>query len=167
MVNTFFKIQTITVGASGAATIDFTSIPQTYTDLKIVVSGRNSVSDASFLVRPNGATTNLSSRDLRGSGSAASSATFSTIIFATFTPSSYTTSVFGSSEIYIPNYTSSNFKSMSIEGVAENNATATNMTLVASLWSSTAAITSITLVPNSAGNFVQYTTATLYGISSS
>ena len=33
-------IQAVTVGAGGAAFIDFTSIPQTYTDLKIVVSGR-------------------------------------------------------------------------------------------------------------------------------
>jgi hypothetical protein len=166
VANTFVKIQTVTVGASGVSSIDFTNIPQTFTDLKIFVSGRNSVSDASFFVRPNSATTNQTSRDVRGSGSAAFSITDPSI-FVTYVASGYTTSVFGNSEIYIPNYTSSNNKSMSSDGVAENNAIGTNMSLVGSLWSSTAAITSITLVPGSAGNFVQYTTATLYGIKSS
>ena len=35
-------------------------------------------------------------------------------------PSDYTASVFGSGQIYIPNYTSSNFKSISVENVNEN-----------------------------------------------
>jgi len=37
MANTLKKIQTVTVGSGGAASIEFTSIPQTYTDLKLVV----------------------------------------------------------------------------------------------------------------------------------
>ena len=39
MPNTFKKISTVTVGSSGAASISFTNIPQTFTDLKIVMSG--------------------------------------------------------------------------------------------------------------------------------
>ena len=37
---TLSKIATITVGAAGAASINFTNIPQIYTDLKIVMSAR-------------------------------------------------------------------------------------------------------------------------------
>jgi hypothetical protein len=164
MGNTLKKIQTVTVGAGGASTIVFNSIPQTYTDLKIVVSSRNSLDDASFFVRPNGATTNLSARDVRGSGSSTQSINDPSIFASCMVPSSYTASVFGNGEVYISNYTSSNFKSISIDGVAENNATGTTMSLAAGLWSSTAAITSITLIAGSNGNFVQYSTATLYGI---
>jgi hypothetical protein len=43
MANTMVKIQTITVGASPAASIEFTNIPQTFTDLKIVASIRCNV----------------------------------------------------------------------------------------------------------------------------
>ena len=46
MANTFKKIQTVTVGSGGAASIDFTSIPQTYTDLKIVLSARTNRANA-------------------------------------------------------------------------------------------------------------------------
>jgi hypothetical protein len=167
VANTFIKIQTVTVGAGGAATIDFTSIPQTFTDLKIVVSSRNSANDASYFVRPNGATTNLSARDVRGNGSTTQSISDPSIFASHMVASSYTASVFGNGEIYIPNYALSNFKSLSIDGSAENNSSGNTMSLAAGLWSSTAAITSITLIAGSGGNFTQYSTATLYCIKSS
>jgi hypothetical protein len=165
MANTFKKIQTVTVGSGGAATINFTSIPQTFTDLKIVVSGRATVDFASngsfYYVYPNGLTTNLTSRFLAGNGVTPSSGTFQP--WGRLTPSDHTANVFSSSENYISNYTSANFKSFSMEGVQENNATSSYCDLDAGLWSNTAAITSITLTPGG-GNFAQYTTATLYGV---
>ena len=68
-------IQTVTVGAGGAASIEFTSIPQTYTDLVIVCSARNSSSSGIDMgMRFNGNTgTNYSYRSVYGSGSTASS----------------------------------------------------------------------------------------------
>jgi len=69
----------------------------------------------------------------------------------------------GSVGIYIPNYTSSNAKSASIDGVSENNATASYQTIDAFLWNDTSAITSITLTL-SGGNFAQYSSASLYGV---
>ena len=39
-----------------------------------------------------------------------------------------------------------------------------NISILAGLQTSTSAITSLTLSPYSGGNFVQYSTATLYGI---
>lgn len=164
MANTLKKIQTITVGSGGASSIEFTSIPQTYTDLKVVISGRNSANDPSFDIQFNGSTSNLSSKDLYGSGAATSSSSYTTIT-GYMARSTYTASIFGSAEFYIPNYTSSNYKSVSVDSVAENNAAATAMNLAAGLWSNTAAITSIKFVPQSGGNFAEYSSATLYGVS--
>jgi hypothetical protein len=72
---------------------------------------------------------------------------------------------FGNNIIYIPNYASSNYKSLSVDAVPEENGTQTYMILSAGLWSSSSAITSLKLVPNIGPNFVQYSTAYLYGIS--
>ena len=160
-------ISTTTVGSGGASTIVFSGIPQTFTDLKVVFSGRRSNAAGSFYVSFNGVTTNLSSRRLEGSGSAASSATDGSFIFAYgINASSYTASVFGSAEIYVPNYTGSTNKSVSIDSVTENNATEAYSTLVAGLWSNTAAITSLT-ISLSSGSINQYSSASLYGIKNS
>jgi hypothetical protein len=83
------------------------------------------------------------------------------------TGASATASTFGSAQTYIPNYAGSTAKSGSSEGVSENNATTAVATMDAVLWSLTNAITSIKLLPFTGTNFVQYSTATLYGISKS
>lgn len=167
MANTYTLIQSVTVGSGGAASIEFGSIPQTYTDLKLVLSVRSSDGSGSLRVQPNGLTTNLSSRRLEGSGSGASSTSDGSIIFVyAVTLSSYTASVFSNIEIYIPNYAGSTNKSVSADGVMENNATEAYQNLVAGLWSNTSAITSLTLA-RSTGTFVQYSSASLYGIKNS
>lgn len=168
MATTFVKIQTVTVGSGGAANIDFTSIPQTFTDLKILISSRVSYATAGDTpyVDFNGLTTNRTGRYLEGTGSATGSLTIAREgMIASGTNAS--TNAFGSTEIYIPNYTSTTTnKSFSSDSITENNSTLAYQWLIASVWSSTAAITRVTLTPTS-GNFVQYTTATLYGIKSS
>jgi hypothetical protein len=164
MANTFKKIQTVTVGAGGASSIDFTSIPQTYTDLKLVVSLRtNSAGAEAVMIEFNGSSANLSGRRLYGDGGSATSDTLTNIRFAINTAAD-TASVFSNGEFYIPNYTSANNKSVSVDGVNETNGTNAVQSLVAGLWSNTAAITSIKLLGNSSGSFVQYSTATLYGV---
>jgi hypothetical protein len=157
---------TVTVGAGGQAAIDFTAIPSTYTDLLLKVSTRLDANNTAVKIQFNGLTTNLSSRYLYGSGSAAASYTDASNIYFYANSSTYTTSTFANSEIYIPNYAGSTAKSVAVDAVTETNASAADMALFAGLWNSTAAITSIKLLPNS-GNFVQYSTATLYGISKS
>lgn len=159
-------ISTVEVGSGGAATIDFTSIPQTYTDLVLVTSARTTTNIASngyyFLVKPNGSSSNGTFRTLYGTGSGVGSGGGS-VIFVEANPTDYTSNTFSNSSIYIPNYAGSTFKSISSDVVLENNGTATSMTIAAQLWSSTSAITSITLTPGG-GNFAQYSTASLYGI---
>ena len=170
MADTFIKIASVTVGAGGASSIDFTSIPSTYTDLCLKVSARSTTSSGSLWnyieVRPNGATTNGTYRQLYGTGSAAGSGNSTGLLAAYGTDSSATGSVFGNSETYIPNYAGSNYKSMSNDAVTENNATGALASFFATLWSQTTAISSLTLVFGT-GNFAQYSTATLYGIKNS
>ena len=134
--------------------------------MKIVVSCRTNRADVKdyIAVRPNGSTSNDSSRTLSGDGTSASSDTESAVILVTTTGGTATASVFGNAEINIPNYTSANYKSISMDGVAENSATESRIQLSAGLWSDTAAITSISLVPFIGTLFSQHSTATLYGI---
>ena len=157
-------IQTVTVGAGGAASIDFTSIPQTYTDLHLLVSLREeSSTSAVAFIKFNNSTANRSERYIQGNGSSATSGTTSVLQFIVCQPSD-TASTFGNASIYIPNYTSSNFKSVSSDSVSENNATGAFSRLVAGLWSDTSAINQITITTNT-GDVAEYSTATLYGVS--
>lgn len=162
-------IQTVTVGAGGAATIEFTSIPQTYTDLVVKLSARSTSANTfeNYILTFNGSSqTGMSGRHLYGTGSAAGSGTYSSGDGSIFSvPANVTASTFGNLEMYIPNYTSANNKSISIDNVSENNATAGQQNLQASLWSNSAAITSIRFAL-SGGNYAQYSTATLYGVTS-
>ncbi len=144
--------------------IDFNSIPQTFTDLLVVISAREdgSVVSGDVQIWPNGSSSNQSQRSLIGNGSSASSSSGSNI-YVRENGASATSNTFSSSVVYIPNYTSSVAKSFSIEGVAENNATEAGLLLQAGLWNVTSAITSLRFVSNF-GQFVSGSSATLYGI---
>ena len=160
-------ISSQTVGAGGIADITFSSIPQTYTDLSLKISLRGvGINFPSIYMDINGVTTNRSLRWLQGSGSAANSYTFTTPDVGTANTTSQTASTFTNGEIYIPNYTGSNNKSFSVDGVTENNATASYTDLIAGLWSSTAAITTLKIYINGQ-NMAQYSSFSLYGISKS
>jgi hypothetical protein len=167
MATTFTKIASVTVGSGGASSIDFTSIPSTYTDLCLKISGRSTGTDDQIWIAFNSSTTGFSNRVLYGSGSSAAS-TFVDRFVAYQTPGTGTTAnSFGNSEIYIPNYAGSSNKSNSGDTVWEQNAALPCFcALNASLWSNSAAITSISLTASST-SFAQYSTATLYGIKNS
>jgi hypothetical protein len=154
---------------SAQASLTFSSIPQSFTDLYLVVSARlSSANSEGLFVEFNGSTSGYSARDLYGTGSSAASSTnpygiTSKLFIGSQASSAQTSSTFNSTSVYLPNYTSSNAKSVSAENVMETNATATNMDVLAGLWTGTSAITSIVLTSNN-GNLVQHTSATLYGI---
>lgn len=158
-------VETIEVGAGGAASIEFTSIPQDADDLLLVLSGRSSDTGASAVASFNSDTNNANyaRRTLQGTGSSVSSlsGTYRGFIFIDL--SSDTANTFGNGQLYIPNYTSGVAKSFSIDSVSENNATAANQMIFAGSWTGTSAITNILLTP-ALGNFVQYSTASLYKI---
>ena len=172
MANTFIQIgSTVTVGAGGAASIDFTSIPATYTDLilKFSVRDNNSAVYNNMLLTFNGSSSGYSERVLGGTGSAAFSSNQATtsLQYQYINSATSTASSFSNGELYIPNYAGSNNKSVSVDAVQENNATTAVAGISAELWSNSAAITSIKLQPASSKTFQQYSTASLYGIKNS
>ena len=163
---TFTQIgSAVVVGGAGAANIDFTSIPATYTDLVLKLSLRQSTGSVGYAtVKFNNSSTGFTYRSLEGSGSTALSFNGSVGAIGVVEPSNYTASTFASFDIYIPNYAGSTNKSYSADAVTENNATLAYSDFVAGLWSNTAAINQIT-IQDLSGNLVQYSTAYLYGVS--
>jgi hypothetical protein len=165
MTTTMQLIAKQTVGSGGASSVTFSNIPQTYTDLKVVTSVRNTTTANSFQLSFNGSNANFTNKRLYANGTSAVSYDGSDV-FVYASRSSDTANTFNNAEIYIPNYTSSNQKSISIDQVTENNATANEMSLVAGIWSQTAAINSIGFAPYS-GTLAEGCTFYLYGISNS
>jgi len=167
MANTYTLIASSTVGSGGAASIDLTSIPATYTDLCLVASLRpvGSGFDGCYVYFNNDQTsTRYTSRVLRGSGSGVGS------FVGGDTTKSYageltdnTASTFNNFQIYIPNYAGSSQKSFSVDSVGENNDTTAYQVFNAGSYNQTTAITQVSLRIASV-NIAQYSTAYLYGI---
>lgn len=104
-------ISTVTVGAGGAASIDFTSIAGTYTDILLVHSLR--INDASYgadsVIQFNADTgANYSFRRLAGDGGSASSGSGSNnglyCLAGVATGTTADANTFGNASVYIPNY---------------------------------------------------------------
>jgi hypothetical protein len=171
MANTYTLISS-NVLSSAAASVTFSAIPATYTDLVLRVSARrdNAAASGHFRMRFNGLTTSVYSFTyLTGNGSAAGStrATSATSIQEAETVSdTATANTFSSHEFYIPNYTAAQNKPMSAFSVTENNTTAAEMSVAAYLLSATAAINEILIYPPS-GNFMAGSSFYLYGIKNS
>jgi hypothetical protein len=151
-----------------AADVTFSSIPSSpYTDLCVVCStrsDRNTGTADNLIMEFNGSTSSYTYRALYGTGSAALSLNASTSVIGVSNQATNTSSTFSSAEIYIPNYAGSTNKSSSAFSAMETNASSVEMWAVASLWSDTAAITSIKLKPSGAGNWVSGSSFFLYGI---
>ena len=160
-------IETIEVGAGGAASIEFTGIPQDGVDLVLKVSSRSTTtSTLSRFTINNDTTASYTPLNLRGNGSTVSSSSFAPLnnpfAFEQST-SAYTANTFGNGEMYLSNYTSATNKSISHDLVSENNDTTAYQNLTATSYATTNAITSIQLFQTS-GDFAEYSTASLYKI---
>jgi hypothetical protein len=166
-IETMTKLQTVAVGVGGQSAIDFTNIPQGYTDLKLAISIRSSTnSNPSFYLVVNGNSDNVYSiRRLLGTGAAALSTSLSTTFFRLdggANGTGETANAFSSIDIHCPNYSGNTSKTFLFESVVESNATLVNLYLAAGLWSNPSPITSLTVVID--GTIAQNSTATLYGI---
>lgn len=161
--------------SSLAASVTFSSIPATYTDLVLRYSYRdnnNGVVQAFATINFNGSSSAVySSTNLRNNnGNTVTSIrqTNSTYIeqYPAGSGSSATANTFGSAELYIPNYGSTSNIPFSSIGFAEtNNTTIEAEGIVAGLWRGSAAITSITLTAET--NFVSGSSFFLYGLKNS
>jgi hypothetical protein len=165
---TMTLIETKTVGTA-TNTLQFTSIPQTYTDLYITLSVRTSIADniGYTTLRVNNNTSNWTTRHLQGNSSAAAGGSSSSAPDFFGSGGNTTADTFGSGTVYIPNYTGSTNKSLSIDFVSENNATgafSAMQRIVTALWSNSAPITSFEVVADGVTNLSVGTTVSIYGI---
>lgn len=176
MADTYTLISSVTVGAGGASSIDFTSIPATYTDLQLVLSLRSNRAASTFdyvFIRLNAdSSSTYTNKNLYGnSTNAYSGSSSATYIYAILADgNNATTNTFSNTSIYIPNYAGSAQKSISIDSVTENNngsADAAFANLTAGLYPSTSAINAIQVGPFNGTGWLQYSTAYLYGIKNS
>ena len=174
MANTYTLISSVTVGSGGSASVSFSSIPSTYTDL-VVLSSVRSLGDYGtgyemiddVILRFNGDSgSNYPRKNLNGLGySVTSSGGTLTGVYIYADGNRATASTFSNSSTYITNYAGSTYKSVSSDSVTENNATTAWSGLMATLWNNTAAINSISFQTGTGSNLAQYSTFYLYGIS--
>lgn len=174
MPSSMTLIQTKTVSAGGSATIEFTGIPQTgFTDLQMVYSLRDTSGNTfnNVFVTFNNSTSGYSDKILYSYFSAGVLTTSNTnstqFAFNYASGSTSTASTFGSGQMYIPNYSGSTNKSISVDSITENNGTQAFSSISSGLWSNTAAITSIKLTSAGGATFVSGSTVSLYGITKS
>ncbi len=170
----FESIATVTVGSGGAADVEFTSIPGTYTHLQIrwiARSARSGFADDNMAMQLNGNTgNNYAWHQLNGNGTAASAAADSSIAnlrCGRMTGATAGASTFGVGVIDILDYTNTNkYRTVRTLSGEDNNGDGL-ITLFSGLYQSTTAITSIKLFSQTgANNFAQYSHFALYGIKS-
>jgi len=163
------SIATQSVSSGTAATITFSSIPGTYKHLELRGIARvTGASNEAVKINFNSDTgSNYAEHHMVGNGTASvrgSNATYTNgaMYWGMGTP--FATSTFGANVTSISDYTDTNkYKTVrSLDGFDGNGSG--GIELVSSLWLSTAAITSITLTPNSGVSFNTYTHFALYGI---
>ena len=177
MPSSRFLISSQTLG-SAAASVTFSSIPATYTDLVLKVSGKTDAAgtygaNSTLIEFNNNSSAIYSTTDLFATWDGSSNAAYSSQWTGeSYIRSRYTaelanpTSVFGSYEIYIPSYTASQNKPISAFGVTERNATGIDgINATAGLYRSTTAISQIKLSPQA--NWVSGSSFYLYGIKNS
>lgn len=163
MPATYEKIATTTLG-SATNTFDFTSIPATYTDLRLVFVGTESTAGFNYAnIRFNSDTgSNYSMTYLQGFGTSASSGRNTNITRIRLNEYGLSNTIPSLCTADIFSYAGSTYKTVLISTAEDYNGSGGVEAKVA-LWRSTDAITSITIL-NTASNFAIGTTATLYGI---
>jgi hypothetical protein len=159
MAETYDIISTQTL-TSNVASVTFSSIVQTYTDLILVSSQKKSASNGGYIaLRYNSDTANnYSATYFYGDGSATASGRNTSDTVARVGNGS--TANFESTITSIQNYANTTTYKTSL---SRTNVTSIYVVTYCSSWRSTAAITSINILPDS-GDFVSGSTFSLYGI---
>jgi len=171
-LSSYESIATVTVGAGGAANVEFTGISGSYSHLQIrfiARTARASFPDDNLAIQLNGNTgSNYAQHQLNGNGSAASAGGGSTLTdmrLGRLTGSTALTGNFAPGVIDILDYSNTN-KNRTLRSLSGNdNNGAGDVTLMSGLYQSTTAVTSIKLFSQTgSNNFAQYSSFALYGI---
>ena len=160
MTETYKLISTQTLG-SAAATVTLSSIPQTYTDLVLVLQGTSTVDDAIMMQFNSDTGSNYSWTQIGADGG---SGIFSSrgSGLSSFRIG-YGNTGQGSHITQVMNYSNSTtFKT----SLSRSNKAADDARAIVGLWRNTNAITSLTIIQTS-GSFATETTISLYGIKAS
>jgi hypothetical protein len=159
--NTYTAIATQTLG-SAAASVTFSSIPSTYTDLVLVMKPIKGTLNYPYIRFNADSGSNYSITTLGGNGTSAVS-TRSTNITQGYLNETVNTTTTGSTQfvIQINNYSNSTTnKTYLVRGSDAGSGT----DAVVGLWRNTAAITTIALLGGNGGTFDTGTVISLYGI---
>lgn len=161
MPSTYTPIATNTLG-SATASVTFSSIPSTYTDLIIVINGATTSGSNNGEIQFNGDTgNNYSFTWLSGDGTSATSGRSTStsrilLNYYGYFDTSYVTNMI----VQVQNYSNATTnKTALVRGNNSNN----GLAAVVGLWSNTAAITSVTIKTGSS-TFTAGNTFTIYGI---
>lgn len=162
MPATYEPIATTTLGAA-AANITFSSIPATYTDLRLVLVTKPTPNNASITIRVNNLTNNIYSyTNLTGNGTTASSgSSTSTNLFNWGT--AFNTAQFQLLTVDFFSYAGSTNKTALATLSRDLNGSG-SITSWVGMVATTSAITEIDIDCSTSNNMVIGTTATLYGI---
>jgi hypothetical protein len=162
------RIATATVGVT-ASQIVFSDIPQTYTDLWLVVSvrsGNGGNGDFSLNFNTNGSPTNSSRNFQTGAGATSTTQNGFSNPTVGSVPQASNSSVFSNTSIKILDYALTTDKIVFVQDGTNYNATSNGGLASAAfrVVATASPITSITLSDAAVTNFTQNSTATLYGI---
>jgi hypothetical protein len=159
---TYDPISTTTLGST-SSTINFNSIPSTYTDLRLVINAISSTSVPTVYIKYNSNSSGYSRTVLAANGSSVSNGSISGQSYinvpiasglTTTNPQLITADIFS--------YAGSRFKTALLT-ISGNNGASGSLERVVACWDNTTAITSINLSTSTAA-FGIGTRATLYGI---
>lgn len=169
MASTYEPIATSTVSGSTTSSITFSSIPSTYTDLRIVFVGQNNTGNSPVpkITFNSDSATNYSYTVLQGDGSSPGSTQTSnstSIYIGNSANLSATNSAWALYNVDIFSYAGSTYKTLLSFASADKNGSG-NVNNIVGLWRSTSAITSLTIASTVSTWYLSAgTTATLYGI---
>ena len=173
MANTLTLITSVALSAS-QSNITFSSIPSTYSDLRVILSVRtdSSLATEQLYIRFNGATSGYTAKQLYANGSSIYSDILNVsggyMSLVNIQTAGQTSNIFSSTDIYIPSYANTSYTKLYLgqsSTEALSGATSALQGMGAGRLNSTSAITSIAFTNQDSANFISGSNAYLYGIS--
>jgi hypothetical protein len=162
MANTYIQIgSTITVGAGGASSVEFTSIPSGYTDLVVIHSLQTNAGAEGIYLTLNSNTTTFGGIYGYSDGTNFLSGQIARYLGSIMSD----TSIFTTGTIYLQSYATSRDKPFSTDESFTRNTSPSFMNITGGVWANSAVVTSFKI--GDASTLQQYSTVSLYGIKSS